>query len=395
MKESHADWASWRKCGAMLVAAAALLCGVRPNAIAQSSGGSGTGLAALPDLIPDAQSRMVSPENPTGERGKGAMASPSADLPFSTAASELGQGWKVQPFLKLAPHSTTTIMDVEGPGTIEHIWMATMKDFRGVGRATVLRFYWDNETSPSVEVPLSDFFAIGSDKFAPVNSAAVVDVPAASMNCYWPMPFRKHARVTVTNDSETTIPLFTYQIDYRVSAVSAETAYFHAQWRKATVSRTDAVYTILDGVKGEGKYVGTFLAWAQLSTGWFGEGEVKFFLDGDSQFPTIVGTGTEDYFGADWGFPALYSTAYIGNVLDPKSTDPDGGPPLHSLYRWHIMDPVSFRQNLKVTIQDLGWRPDGKYQLLGDTIASVAYWYQKEPHAPFPAFPALTDRWPQ
>jgi hypothetical protein len=395
MKESYSDWASWRKCGAMLVVAASLLCGIRSNAIAQSNGGSGTGLAALPDLIPDAQSRMVSPENPTGEKGKGAMAAPGADLPFSTAASELGQGWKVQPFLKLSPHSTTTIMDVAGPGTIEHVWMATMQDFRGIGRATVLRFYWDDETSPSVEVPLSDFFAIGNDKFAPVNSAAVVDVPAASMNCYWPMPFRKHARVTVTNDSEKPIPLFTYQIDYRVSAVSEETAYFHAQWRKATVSRADAVYTILSGVKGEGKYVGTFLAWAQLSTGWFGEGEVKFFLDGDSQFPTIVGTGTEDYFGADWGFPALYSTAYIGNVLDPKSTDPDGGPPLHSLYRWHIMDPISFRQNLSVTIQDLGWRPDGKYQLLGDTIASVAYWYQREPHAPFPPFPALAQRWPQ
>src|ERR1700721_1363122 len=222
MRESHADWASWRKCGTMLVAAAALLCGVRPNAIAQSSGGSGTGLAALPDLIPDAQSRMVSPENPTGEKGKGAMASPSADLPFSTAASELGQGWKVQPFLKLAPHSTTTIMDVEGPGTIEHIWMATMKDFRGIGRATVLRFYWDDETSPSVEVPLSDFFAIGNDKFAPVNSATVVDVPAASMNCYWPMPFRKHARVTVTNDTEKPLPLFTWQIAYGLGPVPAK-----------------------------------------------------------------------------------------------------------------------------------------------------------------------------
>src|ERR1700679_1605284 len=118
MKESYADWAWWRKRGAIMVLTVALLFGFRPNAIAQSSGGSGTGLAALPNLIPGAQSRMVSPENPTGEKSKGAMATPGADLPFSIAASELGQGWKVQPFLKLAPHSTTTIMDVAGPGTI-------------------------------------------------------------------------------------------------------------------------------------------------------------------------------------------------------------------------------------------------------------------------------------
>jgi hypothetical protein len=356
------------------------------------------GLGSLPDLIPDSQSRMISPENPTGEKGRGAMASPdpsNPDLPFSRAASDLGRGWKVRPFIKLPPHSTTTIMDVAGPGTIEHIWMATMPDFHGNGRATVLRFYWDGETNPSVQVPLTDFFAIGNDRFAPVNSLAVVDVAAASMNCYWPMPFRSHARITVTNDAATALSLFTYQIDYRLSSVPAGAGYFHAQWRRATVDRSDPLYTILDGVKGEGRYVGTFLAWTQMSTGWFGEGEVKFYLDGDTTFPTIVGTGTEDYFGADYGFPALYSTAYVGNVLDPKSTNPDGGPPQHSLYRWHILDPISFHQNLKVTIQDLGWYPNGKYQPEGDNIASVAYWYQKEPHAPFPPFPQLSERWPQ
>ena len=133
------------------------------------------------------------------------------------------------------------------------------------------------------------------------------------------MPFRKRSRITVTNDSDQIIPLLTYQIDYRVGAVPEEAGYFHAQWRRTTVDRTNPVYTILDGVRGNGRYVGTFLAWTQLSTGWFGEGEVKFYLDGDTRFPTIVGTGTEDYFGADYDFPALYSTAYVGNVLDPKS----------------------------------------------------------------------------
>jgi hypothetical protein len=216
------------------------------------------------------------------------------------------------------------------------------------------------------------------------------------MNCYWPMPFRKHVRITVTNDSTKQVDLFSYQIDYQVSPVSADAAYFHAQWRKATVQRPNSVYTILDGVKGEGKYVGTFLAWTQMSSGWFGEGEVKFYLDGDTKFPTVVGTGTEDYFGGAWGFPALYSTEDVGNVLGQRNGNGgDDGPPQHSLYRWHIMDPVSFQQDLRVTIQDLGWTPEGKYQQLGDNIASTAFWYQKEPHAPFPAFPVLGDRWPQ
>ena len=384
---------SLNRWAALMVACAVV--SFAPSAFPQASGATDTGLGSLANLVPDSQSRMVSPENPTGGKGMGAMAVPGPDLPFSAAASALGQGWKVNPFLKLAPHSTSTIMDVSGPGTIEHIWIATMQNLHGLGRALVLRFYWDGETDPSVEVPLTDFFAIGNDRFAPVNSLAVVDVPAASMNCYWPMPFRKHARITITNDSDNTVPLFTYQIDYRLSPVPQNAAYFHAQWRKATVDPSNAIYTILDGVKGEGRYVGTFLAWTQMSTGWFGEGEVKFYIDGDTKFPTIVGTGTEDYFGADWGLPALYSTAYVGNVLDPKSPDPDGGPPQRSLYRWHIMDPISFQHDLRVTIQDLGWYPNGKYQTLGDNIASVAYWYQKEPHAPFPAFPPLSKRWPQ
>lgn len=372
-----------------------VLCASPLSARSQAPITVGAGLSSLPNLAPGVQSRMVSPENPTGGKGQGAMAIPGPSLPFSAAASKLGRGWKVRPFIKLAAHSTTTIMDVSGPGTIEHIWMASSRSFLQNGRAIVLRFYWDHEKTPSVEAPLPDFFAIGHDRFAPVNSLAVVDVPTASMNCYWPMPFRRHARITVSNDGDKTVQLFTYQIDYRLGPVPASAAYFHAEWRKATVSRSHAVYTILDGVKGKGKYVGTFLSWTQMSTGWFGEGEVKFYIDGDKKFPTIVGTGTEDYFGADWGLPALYSTAYVGNVLNPKNPNPSGGPPQYSLYRWHIMDPIRFSHSLRVTIQDLGWYPDGKYQPLGDTISSVAYWYQTEPHAKFPPLPPLSKRWPQ
>ena len=357
------------------------------SALAQSN--------SLAVLTPKVDSRQVSPENPTGEKGKGAMRTPdpaNPDLAFSRAASDLGKGWKVRPFIKVPAHSTVTIMDVAGPGTIRHIWMAATEDLHGVGRANVMRFYWDDETTPSVEVPMTDFFAIGHETFAPVNSAMVVDNPMSSMNCYWPMPFRKHARITVTNDSDKELPLLTFQIDFDLGDVPREAGYFHAQWRRSRVERSHPSYTILDGVKGEGRYVGTFLSWTQLASGWAGEGEVKFYIDGDGEYPTIAGTGTEDYFGADYGFPAAYSTAYVGNVLDHKSKDYLPGMQW-SLYRWHVPDPINFHQDLKVTIQDLGWWPNGKYQPLDDDFASTAYWYQEEPHAAFPRLPPLSDRW--
>jgi hypothetical protein len=365
--------------------------------VAQSPNNSwpDAGLGSLPRLSSSEESRMVSPENPTGEKGKGAMATPNAsdpDLAFSNAAADLGRGWKVRPFVKVSPHSTVTIMDVSGSGIIEHIWMTTTPDWKGNGRASVLRFYWDGEQTPSVEVPMTDFFAIGNDLFARVNSLAVVDVPTTAMNCYWPMPFRTHARITFTNDSDKELPLLTYQIDFKKTTVPEDFGYFHAQWRRAVTHREHPEYTILDGIKGEGRYVGTFLAWTQLSDGWFGEGEVKFFVDGDTQFPTIVGTGTEDYFGASYGFPETYSSPYSGCTLQRAGKE---GPPKWSLYRWHIMDPVIFHGDLRVTIQALGWWPTDKYQPLADDVASVAYWYQKEPHTSFPAFPPLSQRWPR
>jgi hypothetical protein len=270
--------------------------------------------------------------------------------------------------------------------------MATETSWKGNGRACVLRFYWDGEETPSIEVPMTDFFAVGNDRFAPVNSLPVVVNPTAALNCYWPMPFRRHARITFTNDLSKDIDLMTYQIDYVLTDLPRDTGYFHAQWRRATTKRSFPVHTILDGVKGDGRYVGTFLAWAQLSDGWFGEGEVKFFIDGDMQFPTICGTGTEDYFGGSYGFPEIYSTAYTGNTLKRQGGD---GPRLWSLYRWHIMDPVCFQSDLRVTIQALGWWPNGQYQPLADDVASVAYWYQREPHGPFPEFPPLEARWPR
>ena len=355
--------------------------------VANSSIALGQGLGSLPFLT-RSRSRSICAENPTGAKGKGGMAIPDpaqVDPPASARAADvLGQGWKVRPFLRVNKGQTATLMDVDGPGVIQHIWMV-----EGLSRAHVLRFYWDGEETPSIEVPVPDFFAVGHGKFAPVNSLAVVVNPRNALNCYWPMPFRKHARVTLTNESPTEdLTLLAYQMDIAETEVSSEAAYFHAQFRRARTDKTNP-YVILDGVHGRGRYVGTFLAWTQREKGWFGEGEIKFFIDGDKDFPTICGTGTEDYFGGSYGFPSPFSGPYSGTTL--PASDSAEPPSFWSLYRWHIMDPISFDQDLRVTIQALGWKGP-LYQKLSDDIASVAFWYQQSPHAPFPPVPALEQR---
>ena len=358
------------------------------GSLALDAPGLNQGLPALPYLS-HARTRSVCAENPTGARGRGGMAVPDpkqVDPPASArAADELGQGWKVRPFLRVNKGQTATLMDVDGPGVIQHIWLV-----EGLSRAHVLRFYWDGEPTPSIEVPAPDFFAVGHGKFAPVNSLAVVVNPQNALNCYWPMPFRKHARITLTNESPTTdLQLLAYQISYAETDVPEAAGTFHAQFRRARTDRANP-YTILDGVQGQGRYVGTFLARTQRSKGWIGEGEIKFYLDGDREFPTICGTGTEDYFCGSYGFASPYSGPYTGTTLPARE---DATPPsFWSLYRWHIMDPVNFEHDARITIQALGWNNRGTYEKLSDDIASVAYWYQAEPHAAFPMLPALAER---
>ncbi len=186
-------------------------------------------------MLCNAQTRSVSAENPTGGKGMGAMAIPNPadpDLPHSAAATELGQGWKVRPFLKPRAGQTVTLMDVDGPGVIQHVWIVP-GDIPRDGRSSVLRFYWDGEQTPSVEVPVADFFAVGHARFAPVNSHMVTAMPLSGLSCFWPMPFRKHAKVTFSNDAKTDIEVLAYQITYALTEVPEEAGYFHAQWRRA------------------------------------------------------------------------------------------------------------------------------------------------------------------
>lgn len=340
------------------------------------------GLGSLP-LLSQAETRSISAENPNGERGGGAKAEPDEH----NAASMLGKGWKVRPCITLEPGTTTTLADIQGPGIIQHVWITVdVKAYRD----TILRMYWDDESTPSVEVPLGDFFCNGHGLRYNVVSLPIAVNPSGGFNCYLPMPFRKRARITIENQRWEPIHGFFYQITYALTDIPDNAAYLHAQWRRSMTTRECPEHVILDGVKGQGHYIGTFLAWTQLSNGWWGEGEIKFYMDGDAEYPTICGTGTEDYFCGAWGFGETFNAPFTGYPLWRKEP---GEVPRHGLYRWHIYDPIRFKQSLKVTIQALGWWPNGKFQPLTDDIASVAYWYQAEPHAPFPTLPPIHERW--
>ncbi|GAA3399486.1 glycoside hydrolase family 172 protein [Paenibacillus hodogayensis] len=351
--------------------------------------GLGMGLGTLSRLS-RAKTRSISPENWKGEKGQGGMATEGTGL---TASRDLGQGWKVSPSVLVPAKSTFTLAEVTEPGAIQHIWLTC---FPTTWRTLIIRMYWDGEEQPSVEAPIGDFFCNGWCERSNVQSLPVAVNPAGGMNCYWEMPFRRSAKITIENIDEKDAVLY-YQIDYTLTEVPDDAAYFHASWRRSHPLAYNQVHTVLDGVSGHGHYVGTYLAWQSNSSGWFGEGEIKFYLDGDEEFPTICGTGTEDYFGGAWNWEqpkgeyGTYSTAYLGmhQVLKP-----DGlyrSQQRFGMYRWHVMDPIRFESELRVTIQALGWRSGGRYLPLQDDIASTAFWYQAEPHAPFAPLPGKDD----
>ena len=342
-----------------------------------------------------AETRSISPENVNGAPGRGGMATEGTG---ADAARELGQGWKVSPSIDVGGQETATLAEIEGSGAVQHIWLTVHPRH---WRQLVFRCYWDGEDQPSVEVPVGDFFCSGWGVRCNVNSLPIAVNPAGGFNSYWEMPFRSHARITLENLSPDDVRGCYYQITYTLTEVPADRAYLHAQWRRSNPLTVATDHTLLDGVTGQGHYVGTYLAWGVNNDGWWGEGELKFYLDHDRDWPTICGTGTEDYFGGAWNFEhppgeyGVYSTPYLGL---PQVIIPDGlyrTQQRFGMYRWHVMDPIRFQDRLRVTVQALGWRAqlEGKRRYLPrqDDIASTALWYQAEPHAPFPRLPGLND----
>ena len=332
-------------------------------------------------LLSDAKTRSISPENFTGEKGKGGMATEGLG---ANAARELGRGWKISPAVEVEPGQEFTIADIEGPGAIQQIWMTPSAPWRDL----ILRVYWDEQEHPSIECPVGDFFATGWGVFAQVSSLPVCVNPGSGFNSYWEMPFRGRCRMTLENRGIQKATVF-YQVNYCLTDVPDDAAYLHCQFRRENPLPYMQDFTILDGVQGKGHFVGVAMCWGVNNNGWWGEGEIKFFMDGDEEFPTICGTGVEDYFCGSYGFAAngdyaAFTTPYAGmpHVIKPKPGDPGSLNTRFGLYRWHIVDPVRFETDLRVTMQALGWRSEWRYLPLQDDIASAAFWYQTLPSAP-------------
>ena len=361
-------------------------------------------LSSLP-LLSNARSRSINAENIRGEKGKG-----------GTTSSNLGRSRKGSPCINaLQPGSTTTLAEINGSGVINHIWITvtekTSEQNCFVLRDLILRIFWDDEETPSVESPLGDFFCCGFAKGCLVDSLPISVNPNRGFNSFFPMPFRRKAKITIENQHEVAVPAFFYQVDYCLyDKLPNETAYFHAQWRRQRLTKLANDYVIVDDIKGKGHYVGTYLALTTLERYWWGEGEVKFYIDGDVEYPTICSTGTEDYFGGAWSFAdqihgktveKTYSTPFMGypfySAHDNLVYSPyfnDDCPPMRGFYRWHIMDPIHFEEDLKVTIQQIGVSHRGLFERQDD-VASVAYWYQSEPHQSFSAILDKEKRWPR
>lgn len=334
----------------------------------------------------DVQTWSISAENFDGSKGGGGRATEGTG---AHASRDLGVGWKVSPSVDIAGGETFEMANISGAGKITHIWLTT---HHLNWRTLVLRAYWDGSDEPAIEVPLGDFFASGWGQFSQVSSAMIASNPNGGFNSYWPMPFLEGARLTIENLTGEKVTVY-YQVTYETGGDLDGSGYLHAQYRRSNPLPEVETHPILDGIEGKGHYVGTYMAWAVNSPGWWGEGEIKFYLDGDDEFPTIAGTGTEDYFGGAWNFDVPgqgyteFNTPYLGM---PQVLRPDGlynSQQRFGLYRWHVLDPIHFQSDLRVDIQALGWKSGGRYNALHDDISSTALFYLDRPTANRPELP--------
>jgi hypothetical protein len=282
------------------------------------------------------------------------------------------------------PSELRTIADIKGPGKLVHIWFTLFAgENMDLMRDTILRIYWDGEKTPSVEVPIGEFFGLGHGKYYTFDSFPIEIGNDKGLSCFWPMPFKKSARITVENQGKGPITDFYYFIDYQVmDKPSPDTLYFHAQYRQAKPILTRQNYTFLDA-RGRGHYVGCCLYVRANDGGWWGEGDDMFYVDGAAQ-PTLHGTGVEDYFCHSWGFAKdKYALRFGAPMTGPWAEGAE-----HSVYRFHIEDAIPFRKSLRFTME----HAYGGYNDRADDWSSVAYWYQTEPHAPFPKLPSPEER---
>ena len=292
----------------------------------------------------------------------------------------------------IPPGGTLTVAELKGPGQIVHIWNTIAHDAPNYSRLMTLRIYWDGEEHPSVEAPIGDFFGIGHgiDKSF-VSLPIKVSSDGRGRNCYWPMPFRKSARITVSNESDKRCGAFYFYVDWQKhKSLPKDTAYFHAMYRQEFPCVMGQNYLLAD-IVGRGHYVGTIQSVQMMSPGWYGEGDDFFFIDGEKE-PRLRGTGTEDYFCDGWGFRVQDGPFYGAPLWEGYDTGHHG-----SVYRFHIPDPVAFKKSLRVEIEHKGSQrfPDGTesgFIERDDLMSSVALWYQTEPHKRWPALPPGPER---
>ncbi len=310
------------------------------------------------------ESRSISFENPTGAKGKGGM-----------AASKIGVGRKGSALRSINPGQTITLCDIKGPGVIRHMW-ATLPAQPENLLGFVIRGYWDGQETPSVEVPIGNFFGCANGYVRAYQSAVHSTTDTAGMSIYLPMPFTKSARFTITHEGTEKFVPFYYQIDYTINETIPEDAgRLHVAWRRENPTTLGEDFTILPKRNGMGRFIGCVIGVNNVDKKWWGEGEFKAYIDGDQEFPTICGTGTEDYIGQAWGF---HENAFLyGGVALKKDW-------LWTLYRWHLQDPIYWKKDFRVTLQQIGAGDEGGggYYNKQEDVNATAFWYEPIPSAP-------------
>lgn len=329
----------------------------------------------------DVQTRWINAENPHGERGGACRGDIPETQRLTHPARELGKGFKIAPNITIQAGQVVTIANIQGSGVIRHIWMTTTET---VYRNLILRIYWENFSVPSVECPLGDFFFQGWGEHYFVNTVKVMVNPKKGFNCLWDMPFCKGCKMTVENRGAEDSILF-YQIDYELRKLPENIGYFHALFKRCEVLPYAKDFTMLDICGGEGKIVGTYLAYGARNNGWWGEGELKIYLDGDSEHPTLCSTGTEDYFLGAYDFENKEGTAYqeyagmYTGFYRVKTDRLYNCMPRFGMYRLHINDPICFRSEIKMDLQSIGWRSQMRFHPQQDDLASTVFFYLKKP----------------
>jgi len=295
------------------------------------------------------------------------------------AASKLGVGRKGAPSRTIQPGQMIQLCDIRGAGTIRHIWITTSREPDNL-RSLVVRAYWEGQEHPSIECPLGDLMGFAHGKVMAYQSAVHSVGRSAGMNIWLPMPFTKRARWTITNEGERTPPIY-YQMDYTLGDDHRrKVGRMHVLFRRENPTTMKEDFELLPPREGRGRFIGSVMGIRTLEGNWWGEGEVKVYRDGDTDFPTICGTGSEDYVGLSWGIQQT-PFRYLGCSLDQ-----DG---FVSMYRWHLPDPVFWEKEVRITIQQIGWR-DGLYERQDDWSAAT-FWYESVPSAPLPPFPSRDE----